>query len=323
MVGNREAVVDINGPAEAPALRTRAQRRIEGEQRRGGGAKGAAGPRRMQAAGEVADLFKLPAGGRCGRRGEQPDFPLSEMEGGFDRFTESRLPVGRQRDAVLDDEQMRGVPQIEGRRPGGHLFSSCRHQLSIAVGHENAAITLALQAGKNLRPAELAGSGDFKRDYRRAAGMRGRHLRPDRLRVVILDLLAGFRIETFCDVAEPDFEEIGQFRHRAHGGARSLHRVGLLDGDGGPDVLDGLDQRLGQKLEELAGIGAEGLGVAALALGVQRVENQRGLARSAQAGDYDVFSQREIEVEALKVVLPDAPQPDESAGMTVSHGRNR
>jgi hypothetical protein len=56
---------------------------------------------------------------------------------------------------------------------------------------------------------------------------------------------------------------------------------------------------------------------------MQRVENQRGLARSAQAGDYDVFSQREIEVEALKVVLPDAPQPDESAGMTVSHGRNR
>jgi len=49
----------------------------------------------------------------------------------------------------------------------------------------------------------------------------------------------------------------------------------LLDGDGGPDVLNGVDPGLGEEIEELAGVGAEGLDVASLALGMQRVEDER------------------------------------------------
>ena len=58
------------------------------------------------------------------------------------------------------------------------------------------------------------------------------------------------------------------------------------------------------------GVGAERLDVAALALGVEGVEDKRGFACAAQAGDGDVAAEGEIEVETLEVVLPDAAQAD-------------
>ena len=147
-------------------------------------------------------------------------------------------------------------------------------------------------------------------DDRGAAGVRGVGFFPDGLRVVVLDFFAGRGVEAFGDVAEPDFEEVGQLRHRADGRARGLDRVGLLDGDRRADVLDRVDLGLVEQVEELARVGAERLDVAALALGVERVEDERGFARAAQAGDDDVAAERHIEVEALEVVLADAAQAD-------------
>ena len=65
-----------------------------------------------------------------------------------------------------------------------------------------------------------------------------------------------------------------------------------------------------EAFEELAGVSAEGLNVAALALGVERIEHQRTLARAAQPGDGDVATERQIEVEPLQVVLAHAAQAD-------------
>jgi hypothetical protein len=52
----------------------------------------------------------------------------------------------------------------------------------------------------------------------------------------------------------------------------------LLDGDGGRDAEDGVDVGPRRGLHELAGVGVERLEVAALALGEEDVEGQRGLA---------------------------------------------
>jgi hypothetical protein len=60
----------------------------------------------------------------------------------------------------------------------------------------------------------------------------------------------------------------------------------------------------------LAGVGAEGFDVAALALGVEGVEDEGGFAGAAQAGDGDVAAEGDVEVEALEVVLADAAQAD-------------
>ncbi len=144
--------------------------------------------------------------------------------------------------------------------------------------------------------------------------MAGEGLGPDGLRVVVFDPLTRFRIKTLGDMAEPDFGKIRQLGHRTHRGTRGLDRVGLLDGNGRADVLDGVDLGLVEQVEELPGVGGEGLDVAALALGVKRVEHQRRLAGAAQPGDDDVFAQRQIEVEALEVVLADTAQADGLGG---------
>ena len=144
--------------------------------------------------------------------------------------------------------------------------------------------------------------------------MGGDGLGPDGLRVVVLDLLAGLGVVAFGHMAEPDLGEIRELGHGADRGAGGLDRVGLRDGDGRADVLDGIDLGLVQQVEELAGIGAERLDIAPLALRVQRVKHQRRFARPAQAGDDDELAQGEIEVEALEVVLADATQADGLGG---------
>ena len=55
----------------------------------------------------------------------------------------------------------------------------------------------------------------------------------------------------------------------------------------GREALDALDVGLGELLEELPRVGGERLDVAALALGVDRVERERRLARAARAGEDD------------------------------------
>ena len=79
---------------------------------------------------------------------------------------------------------------------------------------------------------------------------------------------------------------------------------------GGRNALDAVDQRLVHAVEELPRVRREGLDVAALALGVQRVEHQRGFSRPADARDHDQFVQRQIEIEVLEIVLARAADAD-------------
>ena len=67
----------------------------------------------------------------------------------------------------------------------------------------------------------------------------------------------------------------------------------------------------------------EGLHVAPLALGVQRVEDQRGLAGAGHAGDHDQLVGREVEVDVAEVVLARAADADRGAaggGILGRHG---
>ena len=88
----------------------------------------------------------------------------------------------------------------------------------------------------------------------------------------------------------------------------------LGDGDGRGDAVDPVGVGLVERLEELAGVGREGLDVAPLALGVERVEGQRALARAADAGQDDQPVQRQVEVDPLEVVDPDPSEPDRAPG---------
>ncbi len=94
--------------------------------------------------------------------------------------------------------------------------------------------------------------------------------------------------------------------HRADGGARVVARRLLLDRDGGRKALDQVDVGLFHQLQELARVGRERLDVAALALGIERVEGERALARAREPRDDHEAVAREIEADVLEVVRPRA-----------------
>ena len=243
------------------------------------------------------------------------DFVLAEVEGGLSGFEEAGAGVGGDRDAVLDDEEV--VAKLRGggrrfrvRKISQEVVDTMGGGVAINAGYEDADVGLAFEVLEDFGPGEVVGFLDAEGDDQGLLRVSGGNFFPDGLRGVVLDFFAGDGIETFGDVAEPDFEEVGEFGHRADGGAGGFDRVCLLDGDRGTDVFDGIDFGFVEEVEELAGVGGEGFDVAALSLGVERVENERGFAGAAQAGDDDVFAEREIEVKALEVVLADAAQAD-------------
>ncbi len=76
----------------------------------------------------------------------------------------------------------------------------------------------------------------------------------------------------------------------------------LLDGYGRREPFDGIDVGLFHHREKLPGICRQRLDVAALALGIKRVEGQRGLARTRQASDHDQFVAWQGQVDVFQVV---------------------
>ena len=100
---------------------------------------------------------------------------------------------------------------------------------------------------------------------------------------------------------------------RPHGRARVAGGRLLVDGDGRRQALDEVDVGLVHLAQELAGVGGEGLDVAALALGVDGVEGQGGLARAGQAGEDDQLVPGQVERDIAQIVLTSAAN-DETVG---------
>src|SRR5690606_33208797 len=101
--------------------------------------------------------------------------------------------------------------------------------------------------------------------------------------------------------------------------ARAAHGVRLVDRDRGWDALDALHLWLVHAVEELARVWRESLDVATLALGIQRVEHERGLAGAGNACHDDELAERDLEVEVLQIVLARAVDGDD-AGPSLRHG---
>ena len=84
----------------------------------------------------------------------------------------------------------------------------------------------------------------------------------------------------------------------------------LLDGDRRRQPLDVVDIRLLHHLEELPRIGRQALDIAPLALGIDRVEGERGLAGAGQPGEHDERVARDRQVDVLEIVLARAADGD-------------
>src|SRR4029077_1398867 len=89
----------------------------------------------------------------------------------------------------------------------------------------------------------------------------------------------------------------------ADGRARIARRGLLLDGDGGREAVDLVDVRLLHHLQEVGRLGRKTLRGAALGLGVDGVEGERGFAGAGKAGEDDEAVARNVEVDVLEIVL--------------------
>ena len=99
--------------------------------------------------------------------------------------------------------------------------------------------------------------------------------------------------------------------------ARVARRGLLVDRDRRREPLDEVDVGLLHLPEELARVGRQRLHVAALALGVDRVEGERGLAGAGQPREHDQAVTGELERDVLEVVLTGAVD-DEAVGAHTS-----
>ena len=96
----------------------------------------------------------------------------------------------------------------------------------------------------------------------------------------------------------------------AHGAAAARPEALLVDDDAGRDVPDDVDRGARELGQAAAGIGAEGLDELALRLGADGVEDERRLPAAAHAGEGDEAVLGNVDVDALQVVGPGAPNLD-------------
>lgn len=97
------------------------------------------------------------------------------------------------------------------------------------------------------------------------------------------------------DAGEEEFQMVGDFGYGSDGASGGADGVALAKGDGGGDSLDAANARAVHTLEELAGVGAEGFGVTALAFGVEGIESKGGLARAGGTGQDMKHTEGKIE----------------------------
>ena len=135
--------------------------------------------------------------------------------------------------------------------------------------------------------------------------------------------LAGDLLAALGAVRDPDprpeqAQVVVDLGHRADRRARVARGRLLVDRDRRREPLDRVDVGLLHQAEELARVGGERLDVAALPLGVDRVEGKARLARAREPGDHDQRVARQLDVDVLEVVLAGAGDDDSLRG---SHSR--
>ncbi len=116
------------------------------------------------------------------------------------------------------------------------------------------------------------------------------------------DFAAALMAVRDADVGEQQPEVVVDFRDGADRRARIRRGRFLLDGDRGREAVDQIDVGLLHLLEKLPRVGRERLDIAALPLGVDRVEGKGRLARAGQPGDDRQLVPRNIDVDIAKVM---------------------
>ncbi len=221
------------------------------------------------------------------------DDPLGELRGRLERLAEPlaqtllhHQPVDHDRDVVLELLVERDL-LVEPP------------QLAVDDG---AGVALRPHLLEQLPVLALATADDRRQDHEPGRLLERHHVVGD-----LLDRLAGDRLAAVVAVrlADPRPEQpqvVVDLGHRADGRARVARGGLLVDRDRRREALDRVDVGLLHLAQELARVGRQRLDVAALALGVDRVEGEARLARAREPGDDHERVAGQGHVDALEVV---------------------
>ena len=308
LVGNHQPPIDADHAPKAAAGVARADRRVEREHRRNRVAVAPVAFGAMQAGGE------LPQHRRGHRLQSQITLWRLSIKRGqlliWERIDHHAASAALERD--LDRLDHAGTLGAADAKAVGH--------------HVQSLFTLALALGLHAR--EAAGGQPLLNFFCRRAGgqFNGEghdqarivrlqrtplHLRINAVGVVVPHRQRGVCIEQLPRARKQQLQVVVQLRHRADGGARRAHRIGLVDGNRRRHAFDLVHGGLVHAVEKLPRVGAEGFDVAALAFGKQRVEHQARLARAAGPGDHGQLAGANVEVEVLEVVLAGTANADQ------------
>ncbi len=229
-----------------------------------------------------------------------------QLQGGLDRLGQPLAHVGPADQAVDDD--LDGVHLVAGQVDVGPLGELQRHPVDPHPGE--ALLGQVVEQGAVLA---LAAPHHGRHDLE--AGALGQLEDP------VDDLLRGLarhgppadRAVRMADAGIQKAQVVVDLGDGPHGRAGVAGGRLLVDGDGRRQALDEVDVGLVHLAQELAGVGREGLDVAALALGVDRVEGQRGLARSREAGEDDQLVPGQVKGDVPQIVLA-SPANDQTVG---------
>src|SRR5713226_4975982 len=187
-------------------------------------------------------------------------------------------------------------------------------ELADGAVHADARVPLALEVEEELLVLALAPADD-RREHEQPRPRRlpehAVHHLLDRLR---RDDAVARRAVRHADPREEHAQVVVDLGDGADGRARVLRRRLLLDRDRRRQALDRVHLGLLHLLEKLPRVGGERLDVAALALGVDRVEGQRRFPGPREPRDDDELVARDLEVDVLQIVLAGTPDDDLVAG---------
>ncbi len=286
VVRDHAVEVDLDGAPEAAAGLARADRAVEAEEPRCRAAK------RELAARAVKPFRESELRAALGPHRRAPGSPAHRV---FERFDQA-VVVARPSDrAVCDDVEVRAPPVGDFARPDLVEVAdlTCDPNAPIPVRQEGLADTDEVLA---------VGYCDRIGDQHLLACELAHHaLRRARRRVAVDERPTARAVE-LGGMRPQVLRVVRDLRHRSDRRAARSHGRLTVHSDSDGNWIEQVDRGARQPLEELARVGAEALDVTALALGVERLERQRRLARAGRADDGYKRAGRDVEVDRLQVV---------------------
>ena len=289
-VGRDEAGLEIVHGAQAHAAGTGPLRAVEGKELRAGRGQGDMAVRTDRGGG--MDDVPFPFG-PVGQVDGQAAFAVAQgqLHGVGQAAADAVLvdpAVHHQVDAVL-------LVLVQG----GHVVQ----------GVEGAVHTHAGEAfGAQLFELVLMGAflqfHQRRHDHELAALGQGHDVGDDLVGGAGLDGAAAGGTVHAAQTGEEDAQKVVDLRHRAHGGTGIARGALLFQRDGRGKALDLLHVRLVHLGQELPGIGRKGFHIAALALGIDDIEGQGGLAGTGGPADHHQLVAGDVQADVLEVVLP-------------------